>query len=316
MLAKYLISRIVLALPTLLAVLLITYGLTFISPFDPVKIMLSANEIAGLNTPENVARMRAQLGLDQPFLVQFGRYVEGLLVGDWGRSINGQREVWVMITNALPVSFQLGLGAAALTALIGIPLGVLAAVQKNTWIDYLIVSGTLVLRTVPVFVLAPVLLVILVLELKIMSVPRGWDGLFSSKAILPVVLLMFGPLAVVVRQTRQAILDVFGNDYIRTARAKGLRDYTIILRHVLRNAMIPIVTIMGFVTEGLIAGSIFLENIFAIPGFGAISEQAFRQFDYPVIMGVTIVSAVLVILTNTLVDMLYPFLDPRVKLEG
>lgn len=316
MLAKYLISRIVLALPTLLAVLLITYGLTFISPFDPVKIMLSANEIAALDTPENVARMRAQLGLDQPFLVQFGRYVEGLLVGDWGRSINGQREVWVMITNALPVSFQLGLGAAALTALIGIPLGVLAAVQKNTWIDYLIVSGTLVLRTVPVFVLAPVLLVILVLELKIMSVPRGWDGLFSSKAILPVVLLMFGPLAVVVRQTRQAILDVFGNDYIRTARAKGLRDYTIILRHVLRNAMIPIVTIMGFVTEGLIAGSIFLENIFAIPGFGAISEQAFRQFDYPVIMGVTIVSAVLVILTNTLVDMLYPFLDPRVKLEG
>lgn len=316
MFAKYLISRIVLALPTLLAVLLITYGLTFISPFDPVKILLSANEIAALDTPENIARMRAQLGLDQPFLVQFGRYVEGLLVGDWGRSINGQREVWAMITNALPVSFQLGLGAAALTALIGIPLGVLAAVQKNTWIDYLIVSGTLVLRTVPVFVLAPVLLVILVLELKIMSVPRGWDGLFSSKAILPVVLLMFGPLAVVVRQTRQAVLDVFGNDYIRTARAKGLRDYTIILRHVLRNAMIPIVTIMGFVTEGLIAGSIFLENIFAIPGFGAISEQAFRQFDYPVIMGVTIVSAVLVILTNTLVDMIYPFLDPRVKLEG
>lgn len=316
MLAKYLAGRLALALPTLLAVLLITYGLTFISPFDPVKIMLSASEIAALDTPENVARMRAQLGLDQPFLVQFGRYIQGLLTGDWGRSINGQREVWTMITNALPVSLQMGLGAVALTVLLGVPLGVLAAMQKNTWIDYLIVSGTLVLRTVPVFVLAPVLLVILVLELKIMSVPRGWDGLFNSKAILPLVLLMFGPLAVVVRQTRQAILDVLGNDYVRTARAKGLRDYTIIMRHILRNAMIPIATILGFVTEGLIAGSIFLENIFAIPGFGAISERAFRQFDYPVIMGVTIVSAILVIITNTLVDMLYPFLDPRVKLEG
>ncbi len=316
MLVKYLASRIVLAVPTLLAVLLITYGLTFISPFDPVRIMLSASEIGSLNTEENIARMRAQLGLDQPFLIQFGRYVEGLVSGNWGRSINGQRDVWAMISTTLPVSIQLGLGAAALTALIGIPLGVLAAVRQNTWLDYLIVSGTLVLRTIPVFVLAPVLLIVLVLELRLMSVPRGWDGLFSSKAILPVILLTFGPLAVIVRQTRQAILDVYRNDYVRTARAKGLSDYMVIMRHVLRNALIPIVTIMGFVVEGLIAGSIFLENIFAIPGFGAISEQAFRQFDYPVIMGVTIVSAVLVILTNTLVDLLYPFLDPRVKLEG
>jgi ABC-type dipeptide/oligopeptide/nickel transport system permease component len=316
MIVKYLASRLLLAVPTLLAVLLITYGLTFISPFDPVKIMLSANEISALDTEENIARIREQLGLDQPFLTQFARYAEGLLRGDWGRSINGQRDVWAMIATALPVSLQIGLGAALLTALIGIPLGILAALRQNTWVDYLVVSSTLVLRTVPVFVLAPVLLIVLVLELRLMSVPRGWDGLFSPKAVLPLLLLAFGPLAVIVRQTRQAILDVLGNDYVRTARAKGLGDYAVIMRHILRNALIPIVTIMGFVTEGLIAGSIFLENIFAIPGFGAISEQAFRQFDYPVIMGVTIVSAVLVILTNTLIDMIYPFLDPRVKLEG
>ncbi|MEN9934120.1 MAG: Oligopeptide transport system permease protein OppB [Chloroflexota bacterium] len=315
MIGRYLGVRLLLAIPTLLAVLLITFGLTFISPFDPVKIMLSASEITALDTEANIQRMREALGLQRPFLVQFGDYVQKLLRGDWGRSINGQRDIWNMISVALPVSFQIGLGAALLTALVGIPLGALAALRQNTWLDYMIVSGTLVLRTIPVFVLAPVLLVIFVLELKLMSVPRGWSGLFSSKAILPVLLLAFGPLAIVVRQTRQAIIDVLGNDYVRTARAKGLGDWLIIWRHVLRNALIPIVTIMGFVTEGLIVGSIFLENIFAIPGFGAISENAFRQFDYPVIMGVTVVGATLVIITNTIIDVVYPFLDPRVKLE-
>jgi ABC-type dipeptide/oligopeptide/nickel transport system permease component len=278
--------------------------------------MLSANEIAALDTKENIQRAREALGLNRPFLIQFFDYVQKLVRGDWGRSINGQRDVWTMIAVGLPVSFQIGLAASLLTALVGIPLGVLAAVKQNSWIDYAIVSGTLVLRTVPIFVLAPVLLILLVLQLKIMTVPRGWDGLLNQKAIIPVLLLTFGPLAVIVRQTRQAVLDVVSNDYVRTARAKGLSDRLIILRHILRNAMIPIVTILGFVAEGLIAGSIFLENIFAIPGFGAVSELAFRQFDYPVIMGVTIVSSLIVIVTNTLIDVIYPFLDPRVKLEG
>ncbi|HMP39124.1 MAG TPA: ABC transporter permease [Roseiflexaceae bacterium] len=313
---RYLTSRIVLALPTLLAVLLITYGLTFLSPFDPVKIMLSANEVASLDSAENIQRVRDALGLNRPFLIQFVDYVQKLFQGDWGRSINGQRDVWRMIAVGLPVSFQLGIAAAFFTALIGMPLGILAAVKQNSWIDYAIVSVTLVLRTVPVFVLAPVLLIILVLHLKLMTVPRGWDGLLSQKAILPIMLLTFGPLAVIVRQTRQAVLDVISNDYVRTARGQGVSGWMVIARHILRNALIPVITIMGFVTEGLIAGSIFLENIFAIPGFGAVSELAFRQFDYPVIMGVTIVSSVLVIITNTLIDMIYPLLDPRVKLEG
>jgi ABC-type dipeptide/oligopeptide/nickel transport system permease component len=281
---KYFASRMALALPTLIAVLFITFSLIAVSPFDPVKMMLAAAEM-GLDNAENVARMREALGLDRPFLLRFTDYVQGLLIGDWGTSINGQRDVWRMIENGFPVSAQLGLAAAVMTAVIGIPLGILAAVKQNSWIDYAIVAVTLVLRTMPVYVLAPVL-------------------------------LTFGPLAVVVRQTRQAVLDVVSNDYVRTARAKGLSDYLVVVRHILRNALIPIVTIMGFVTEGLIAGSIFMESIFAIPGFGSVSEAAFRGFDYPVIMGVTIVSSVLVILTNTIIDMIYPVLDPRVRLEG
>ncbi len=126
---------------------------------------------------------------------------------------------------------------------------------------------------------------------------------------------MFGPLAVIVRHTRQSVLEVLSQDYIRTARAKGLSTTAIVLRHVLRNALIPVVTILGFVTEGLIVSSIFLDNIFAIPGFGSISENAFRQLDYPVIMGITLVTSSMVIFTNVLIDLAYPFLDPRVTLD-
>ena len=163
--------------------------------------------------------------------------------------------------------------------------------------------------------MAPILLFIFVLILDVMTVPRGWNGLFSSKTVLPVFILMLGPLPVVIRLTRQAVLEIFSQDYIRTAKAKGLQMWVIIMRHILRNALIPVVTVLGFVTESLIVSSIFLDSIFAIPGFGAVSENAFRNFDYPVIMGIVLVSAILIVLTNLLVDLIYPFLDPRIKLS-
>jgi ABC-type dipeptide/oligopeptide/nickel transport system permease component len=219
------------------------------------------------------------------------------------------------MVKTFPISLQLGLAGAVVTALVGIPLGALAALKQNSWIDYTIVGGTLVFRSLPVFVLAPLMLVLFVLVLDIMKVPRGWDGLFHSKTILPIFILMLGPLPVVVRQTRQAVLDIFAQDYVRTAKAKGLKMWVIIARHILRNALIPVVTTLGFVAEGLIVGAIFLDSIFAIPGFGGVSEAAFRGFDYPMLLGVTMVTSLTIILTNLLVDLIYPFLDPRIQLE-
>ncbi len=313
----YVLSRLGIAIPTFLAVVFITYTLTYLSPFDPVTIIIQQNEASLGNTDreELAQRIRQQYGLDQPFLIQFGRYVGNLLQGDLGISINGQRDVLRTIIKTFPISFQLGLAGAILTALIGIPLGALAALRQNSWVDYGIVGSTLVFRSLPVFVLAPLLLVLFVLILGIMKVPRGWDGLFQTKTILPVFILMLGPLPVVVRQTRQAVLEIFAQDYVRTAKAKGLRLQWIIIRHILRNALIPVVTTLGFVTEGLIVGAIFLDNIFGIPGFGGVVEGAFRSFDYPVIMGVTMVTSLMIILTNLLVDLIYPFLDPRIRLE-
>jgi ABC-type dipeptide/oligopeptide/nickel transport system permease component len=262
-----------------------------------------------------VQRVRDQYGLDDAFVVQFGKYVQRIIHGDLGISINGQRNVLRAMIKSFPISFQLGLAGALLTTLVGIPLGALAALKQNTWIDYTIVGSTLVFRSLPVFVLAPLLLVLFVLILGIMKVPRGWDGLFDHKTILPIFILMLGPLPVIVRQTRAAVLDIFAQDYVRTAKMKGLHIWLIIGRHILRNALIPVVTTLGFVTEGLIIGTIFLDGIFAIPGFGSLAEPAFRGFDYPMIMGVTMVTSLMIILTNLAVDVIYPFLDPRIKLE-
>ncbi len=312
---KYLLGRLGTAIPTLLAVMFITFTLIYISPFDPVRLLLATNEIANIDSEENIARIRGQYGLDQPFAVQFADYVRKLTRGDMGISIVGQRDVWVTIKRTLPISLQMGLAAALLTALIGIPLGAIAALKQNKATDYFIVSSTLVLRTIPVFVLAPLVLILLVLVLKVMNVPRGWHGLFSPKSIIPVLLLTLGPLPIIVRQTRQAVLEVFSQEYIRTAKAKGLATRMIVIRHVLRNALIPVITALGLVTEGLIVATVFLDDIFAIPGFGSVSAAAFRSFDYPVIMGVTIVGAILVIITNVLVELVYPLLDPRVKMD-
>jgi ABC-type dipeptide/oligopeptide/nickel transport system permease component len=299
------------------AVVFITFALTYISPYDPVTILLQQQESSqgNISIEEQTLRIRQQYGLDDPFLVQFGRYIGNVAQGDLGISINGQRDVLRTILFSFPVSLQLGLAGALLTAVVGIGLGILAALYQNSWVDYTIVGGTLIFRSLPVFVLAPLLLVFFVLVLDVMKVPRGWDGLFNQKAILPVFILMLAPLPIVVRQTRQAILEVFAQDYVRTAKSKGLPLGMIIFRHILRNALMPVITLMGFVTEGLIVGSIFLDNIFGIPGFGGVAETAFRGFDYPMIMGITMVTALMIIVTNLVIDLLYPLLDPRIRLE-
>jgi ABC-type dipeptide/oligopeptide/nickel transport system permease component len=314
---KYTFGRLAIAFPTFIAVLFIAFSLTALSPFDPVSIMMQqqGGSLDALQQEEVIQRLRDQYGLDDSFVVQFTKYIQRLVQGDLGISINGQRDVLRTMVKTFPISLQLGLAGALFTALIGIPLGAIAALKQNTWLDYTIVGGSLVFRSLPVFVLAPLLLVLFVLVLGIMKVPRGWDGLFHPKTILPIAILMLGPLPVVIRQTRQAVLEIFAQDYIRTAKMKGLAMWLIIGRHILRNALIPVVTTLGFIVEGLIVGSIFLDNIFAIPGFGAVVENAFRGFDYPVILGVTMVTSLMIILANLLVDLVYPLLDPRIRLE-
>jgi ABC-type dipeptide/oligopeptide/nickel transport system permease component len=280
---------------------------------DPVRRMfIDLREGSMTVSDEMIEKIRAKYGLDQPFPVQFANYVKNLLQGDFGNSIREKRAVLTMIQVRLPISMQIGLVATIIAALIGIPLGVIAALKHNQWIDTLVVGMTVFLNAVPLFVTGPLLLVLLVLVLQVMDVPFGWKGIFNTQVILPVAVMALGPLPTIVRQTRAAMLEVITDDYIRTARAKGLPERIVILRHMLRPVMIPVVTSLGMIMMSLVNGALFVELIFNIPGFGKLTVQGLQQVDYPIIMAVVLIGTLIVMVSNLLVDLLYPLLDQRI----
>jgi ABC-type dipeptide/oligopeptide/nickel transport system permease component len=217
-----------------------------------------------------------------------------------------------MVRNRLPISMQIGLVATLFSVMIGLPLGVLAAFHHNRWIDQSIVGSSVFVNAIPIFVTGPLLLLFFVLVLDVMDVPFGWKGIFDSQVILPVVILALGPLPTIIRQTRAGILDVFREDYIRTAKAKGLTQWLIVTRHMLRPVLIPVATAVGLILISLVNGALFVELIFNIPGFGKMTVQGVRQVDYPVIMASVLVGAMIVMVGNLLVDLAYPLLDPRI----
>ncbi|MFZ4663095.1 MAG: ABC transporter permease [Caldilineaceae bacterium] len=309
----YLATRALRWITGLLLVLFVSYAMMFYGAGDPVRRMfIDLREGSMTVSDEMIEKIRAKYGLDQPFPVQFANYVKNLLQGDFGNSIREKRAVLTMIQVRLPISMQIGLVATIIAALIGIPLGVIAALKHNQWIDTLVVGMTVFLNAVPLFVTGPLLLVLLVLVLQVMDVPFGWKGIFNTQVILPVAVMALGPLPTIVRQTRAAMLEVITDDYIRTARAKGLPERIVILRHMLRPVMIPVVTSLGMIMMSLVNGALFVELIFNIPGFGKLTVQGLQQVDYPIIMAVVLIGTLIVMVSNLLVDLLYPLLDPRI----
>jgi ABC-type dipeptide/oligopeptide/nickel transport system permease component len=305
------LRRILLTIPILFVVVLITFTLGFYAPGDPLRVMFGERQV----DQATLVRLRHQYGLDRPYPVQFANYVVNVLHGDFGKSLALNRPVGQAMTGGLPISAQLGLAALFLMIVVGVPLGILAAIKQNSWLDYGILFAAIVLSSIPPFVLAPLMMILFILDLRVIPSTTGWDGLFSVKAILPVATLTAGSMLGIIRYTRASVLEVLSQDYIRTARAKGLPSQLIILRHILKNAMTPVLTALGLSISGLIVGSIFLEEIFAIPGFGGLVVGGIRGYDYPVILGTTIVATVIVISANLGVDLLYGALDPRVRID-
>jgi len=313
---RYFIFRLVGIIPLVLLSTFIVFALGYLAPGDPITNMYQSME---LENPEveisqaEIDRIRARYGLDRPFLEQYFDYMTNIFRGDFGRSITlGGLPVLPTILRVLPISMQMGVWAVLILVGVGIPLGVFAALRHNQPHDFLIVGSAIAVHAVPVFVTAPLVLMLLVLVLKVINVPYGWDGMFSPKVILPAIFLALGPMAGIIRQTRAGVLEVLSNDYVRTARSKGLRTYIVVTRHVLRNALIPVTTTLGMTVMGLLTGSLFLDKIFGIPGYGRLSVNAITQLDYPMILGCTIVGASLVMIANLITDVIYPFLDPRV----
>lgn len=308
---RYIAVRLLYFVPVLFVVSFFTFAVGFYGPGDPIRVLMKEN----WNDEETYQILRRKYGFDRPFLVQYGDYMLKAVQGDFGRSVLRAMPVRDLMLPSLAVTAQLGLAALASLSVFGIGLGVIAALKQNSWVDYTIVTGSIILQSIPVFVLAPILMFILVLDLRLMKTPSGWDGLFSSKTLLPIFLLTALGLLVVVRQTREAVISARNSDYVRTARAKGLRERTILWRHVLKNALSPVLTTIGLLSSWLLTGSIFIETIFSIPGFGSLYYGALKSRDYPVLIGTTLVVTLIVMLTNLIVDVCYVLLDPRARVK-
>ena len=306
----YAIRRL-LWLPFLLIIVtFITFAMLRLGPGDPVQIWLGQHQ-----NDEVRERIRAKLGLDDPFVVQYIRYIEGVVTRlDFGESFQYRgKTVREVIGTRILVSMQLNLAAVIITLGIGIPVGLLAALRQGTGWDNLIVAIALAFQSLPVFITAPVLLLVFALHLDVLPT-SGWGGFFSPKIIMPAVVMGVPGIAIVVRLVRASVLDVVGQDYVRTARAKGLPETTVRYRHILRNALIPVTTSFGFILAGLAGGTFIVEIYFGIPGVGRLSLEALNARDYPVLMAFAIISTTLFVIANLIVDLMYPYLDPRIRL--
>jgi ABC-type dipeptide/oligopeptide/nickel transport system permease component len=309
---QYALRRILIVIPVMLAVMALTYAMAIYGAGDPVATLVGQTENRG--NQELIDRLRHEHGYDRPFYVQYPDFVWKFVQGDWGTSFQmNDQSVRTLIMNSLPVSFQLGLVALVMLLVIGIPLGVLAALTRDSWLDRLIVSSSVMADSIPSFVLAPVLLVVLVLKLKVLDSAVGWHGMFSQQVILPAFILALGPILVIVRQTRFAVGEVLHQDYVRTARAKGLDNRRVITRHVLKNALQPVLTLAGLIAASLVTGSIFIERIFGIPGFGYLVVTALQRNDLPLLLGTTVIAGAIVLIANVVVDICYALLDPRIR---
>jgi ABC-type dipeptide/oligopeptide/nickel transport system permease component len=307
----YALKRLLLWIPSVLLVLLAVYALAFYGAGDPIKLIFLREPGGVAFDPTRLAAIREAAGIDRPFFEQFGDYVWRVLHFDFGNSLTSGRSVAKTIAAAAPVSIQLGLLAIVLTAIIAIPLGVIAALNQNRALDYAILGSALFFYAIPAYVAGPILMVLLILVLPGGAVPYGWGGLFDVRVILPLIVLSMHPIALIVRQTRSAVIEVLSEDFVRTARAKGLPAGKIVTRHILRPILTPVLTQLGLIMITLVNGAVFVELVFGLPGLGRLAIQSLLNSDYPVILAVTLIASALVMVSNLVIDLAYPLLDPR-----
>ncbi len=307
----YILRRLLLWIPSVILVMLGVYALAFYGAGDPIKLIFLRAPGDVAYDPVKIEAIRDQAGLNRPFIVQFGSYLANLVQGNFGNSLSSGRSVWAMISAAAPVSLMLGLCAMIVTALVAIPLGMVAGMNQNSRLDYTILGTAVTLWAIPAYVAGPLLMVILLAFLPKGAVPYGWGGVFSVKIILPLLVLSFQPIALILRQTRAAVIEVMNEDYVRTARAKGVPEHIVALRHILRPVLTPVVTQLGLIMITIVNGAIFVELVFGLPGLGRLTVTALTNSDFPVILAITLIGSFLVMASNLLVDLLYPLLDPR-----
>lgn len=313
----YLVRRLLQALVVLLIITFLVFGIMRWLPGDPILLYLSSDSYRITDKAE-IARMRHQYGLDKPIPVQYVEWVKGVLQGDLGKSITKGTTVNEELARAVPVTLYLGLISFIISQLIGIPLGILAAIRRGTWIDNTILVFANLGVTAPIFWVGIILIYVFAVQLQWLPV-QGYTSPFTDfsmslqQLILPAFCLALGPLAGATRQTRSAMLEVLHQDYVRTAWAKGLSERVVIGKHVVKNGILPVVTLAGMAVPVIIGGAVLVETVFNIPGIGRLAVNALFAKDYAIVQGVVLITAIAVIIANLLVDLSYGWLDPRVR---
>jgi peptide/nickel transport system permease protein len=314
---SYIIRRLLHAALVVLIVSLLVFLLMRLLPGDPILMYVASGDLQSFSQ-EQVSQLRHEFGMDKPLIVQYFDWLRGALHGDLGKSILNRYDVLQEIGNRLPVTLYLGLLAFAIGCIIGPLLGVISAVRRGRWLDNLVTVVANLGITAPPFWVGIILIYVFSLHLGLLPVygytsplKDLWKNLQQS--IMPVLVLATFPMASAARQTRSSVIEVLRQDYIRTAWAKGLSERMIIIRHVLKNALLPVVTLQGMLLRNIIGGSVVVETVFVIPGMGKLVVDGMLSQDYPVVQGVILVVAVTVVIANLVVDVLYGWLDPRIQ---
>ncbi len=309
----YLVRRVLAAVPVMGVVALFVFLLLRITPGDPAAILAGDNA-----TPAQLERIRTSLGLNEPLYVQFFTWVNKLLHGDLGVSLISNVPVLKMISQRVEPSISIALSTIILAVVIAVPLGVVAAWKHGTWIDRFVMGLSVLGFSVPVFVIGYVLIQVFAIDLRWLPV-QGFKsittglGPFLERIILPTLTLSFVYIALIARMTRAAMLDVMGEDFVRTARAKGIGEAAVLLRHGLRNAAVPVITVIGTGFALLISGVVVTESVFNLPGIGRLTVDAVLARDYPVIQAMILLTSLIYVTVNLLIDVAYTLLDPRIR---
>jgi len=309
---SYVLRRLVALIPTWLGISLLAFLLAGLAPGDPAELILDGEGDAP-PTPEQLEEFREANGLNDPAVVQYARFVFGLFQGDLGTSFRSSQPVLGELVDRAPATLVVTLPAFVLALGLALTIGVLSAVRRNSKVDHGSRLAALMSDSVPTFVLAYALIILLAVQAGLLPVAgRGtWQHL-----VLPVLTLALGTTAVMMRLTRSTMLEVLGEDYIRTARAMGFPQRSVVLRHALRNALLPVVTVAGIVLGGFVTGTVIVETIFAIPGIGTFVIDAIFARDYPVIQGFVVFTGTVFLLVGLGVDLLHAVLDPRIRLDA
>jgi ABC-type dipeptide/oligopeptide/nickel transport system permease component len=310
---SFVLRRLLLAVPVLLGVSVLVFLILHLTPGNPALV------VAGPDAPPEVIReVEKALGLDQPLYVQYGRYLGRILRGDFGRSIRSREPILERLIVTFPVTLTLALVGVAFTTAVSIPMGILAAYHRNSPLDLATIFAVLTGSAMPVFAVGLILLWIFAVRLRWFPL-AGFAPLTTLDGwwhiALPAITVSGGTIALLARLTRSSMLEVLNQDFVRTARAKGVREPLVVIRHAFRNALLPVITVIGLQFGFLLSGAVVTESIFSLPGMGRLLVQAILGRDFPVVQGAVLLAATTFVLTNLLVDVLYAMIDPRIRYQ-